>query len=111
MRHKQTLKGNIAMIAVLAAIGLGCTTVPAMAASETAGREDQAAWSSSGQVSGEAPTLTNATKPESAGHSQPLLGFGLVALSLIVLVCGLSAQGRKRRMARARRGAYSTQTT
>ena len=100
------------MIAVLAAIAVGGTAVPVMAAAgDTPGREGQAAWSKSNQVTGEAPTLTDPPKPESAGGSEPLLGFGLVGLSFVVLLCRLSAQGGTSRGPQAGRDAHAAQTT
>src|SRR3712207_6404158 len=103
MTDKPTRKDSrstLVLIGVLAALGIGSVTIPAVAtAAAPAGQADASyrpsEWAAAGEPasSGKAPSLTNQVgRPEGGTGSQLWLGYGLLGASLLVLACGLAAR-------------------
>lgn len=89
-------RATLALLAVLAAVGVGYSASAASAAPASQNGSDRALFTSdnAGQVapSAEVPTLTNDVgQPGGGAGWQLYLGIGLLAVGLLALVYGLAA--------------------
>ena len=105
MPTRRTGRSGLALVGVLAVLGIGSVAIPTVASAVApAGPADAdyrpSAWApaSDAASSGKAPSLTNHVgMPGNGSDSELWLGYALLGVSLLVLAGGLAARATQRR--------------